>query len=68
VYFSDPEGNGIEIFCDSPWHVQQPQVRPWNIEASNEEVIEQTRREFEGKPGFGAIEDFYASQRDHFGE
>jgi catechol 2,3-dioxygenase len=68
VYFSDPEGNGIEIFCDSPWHVQQPQVRPWNIEASNEEVIEQTRREFEGEPGFGAIEDFYASQRDHFGE
>ncbi|MGD8417195.1 MAG: VOC family protein, partial [Pseudomonadales bacterium] len=24
VYFSDPEGNGIEIFCDTPWHVTQP--------------------------------------------
>ena len=26
VYFSDPEGNRIEMFCDTPWYVPQPLV------------------------------------------
>src|ERR1051326_3730444 len=24
VYFRDPEGNRVEVFVDTPWHVQQP--------------------------------------------
>jgi len=24
VYFRDPEGNQIEMFCDTPWYVPQP--------------------------------------------
>ena len=24
VYFQDPEGNQIEMFCDTPWYVPQP--------------------------------------------
>ena len=24
VYFQDPEGNHIEMFCDTPWYVPQP--------------------------------------------
>src|SRR5204863_339043 len=24
VYFHDPEGNRIEMFCDTPWYVAQP--------------------------------------------
>ena len=24
VYFQDPEGNRIEMFCDTPWYVPQP--------------------------------------------
>ncbi len=63
VYFSDPEGNGIEIFCDSPWHVTQPQVRPWDISKPNDEVVAATRREFEKAPGFGPIKDFYSARR-----
>ena len=29
-YFKDPEGNGIEVFCDTPWHVAQPQAKAWD--------------------------------------
>jgi len=59
VYFSDPEGNGIEVFCDSPWHVQQPQARPWDVSLSNEEIADWTEATFSSEPGFGDIDAFY---------
>ena len=30
LYFNDPEGNGIELFWETPWHVAQPQGKPWD--------------------------------------
>ena len=66
VYFTDPEGNGIEVFCDSPWHVAQPQVGTWNSDASNEEIEAQTRRDFEKEPQFGSIDAFYEALRSEF--
>ena len=65
VYFKDPEGNGIEVFCDSPWHVAQPQGKPWNLAMSDEEVHTWTRAEFEKEAGFGPIEDFYTARAEH---
>jgi catechol 2,3-dioxygenase len=55
IYFSDPEGNGIEVFCDTPWHVQQPQARPWDIDQPNDAVVESTRVMFEQVAGFAPI-------------
>lgn len=62
IYFADPEGNGLEIFCDSPWHVQQPQGKVWDMDKSNDEIVEETRISFESEPGFGPIEDFYRAR------
>ena len=63
IYFADPEGNGIEIFCDSPWHVSQPQGKSWDVEKSNEEIESETRRAFENEAGFSPIGDYYESRR-----
>lgn len=63
IYFADPEGNGIEVFCDSPWHVSQPQVRPWDISAPNRDVVASTRAAFEKEDGFGPIAEFYAVRK-----
>ena len=30
IYFSDPEGNGIEVFCDTPFDAKQPFGAPWD--------------------------------------
>ncbi len=30
LYFNDPEGNGLEVFWDTPWHVAQPQGKVWD--------------------------------------
>ncbi|MTD54006.1 VOC family protein [Amycolatopsis pithecellobii] len=62
VYFADPEGNGVEVFIETPWHVQQPQVKPLDLTLSNEEIEATTRAAFAGEPGFCDIAD-YRKQR-----
>lgn len=42
IYFSDPENNGIEVFCDTPWDARQPLGKPWNPELSRAELEEYT--------------------------
>ena len=31
IYFSDPEGNRVELYCSSPWHVSQPFGEPLDL-------------------------------------
>ena len=64
IYFADPEGNGLEIFCDTPFHVAQPQGKPWDEALSDEELLEWTRSEFGEQPGFGPIDDFYRGREE----
>lgn len=64
VYFKDPEGNGVEVFCDSPWHVAQPQARPWDLAQSDEQLATWTRAEFESEAEFGPIEAFYSRRAE----
>lgn len=62
LYFADPEGNGIEVFCDSPWHVRQPQGGAWDPAAAPDRIHETTAAAFADAPGFGPIEDYYAER------
>jgi catechol 2,3-dioxygenase len=68
VYFKDPEGNTVEVFCDSPFHVRQPQATTWDLGMSEAELRAWTERQFGGEPEFGPIEEFYRQRRRHFGE
>jgi catechol 2,3-dioxygenase len=67
IYFNDPEGNGIEVFCDSPWHVRQPQGKPWDVSMSEDELRRQTETQFRGQPDFMPIDEFYAEHRRRHG-
>jgi catechol 2,3-dioxygenase len=31
IYFADPEGNRVELYCSSPWHVSQPFGEPLDL-------------------------------------
>jgi catechol-2,3-dioxygenase len=55
LYFDDPEGNGIECFVDSPFHVAQPQARAFDLDASDEEIARATREEFGAEPEFRSM-------------
>jgi catechol-2,3-dioxygenase len=68
VYFADPEGNGIEVFCDTPWHVRQPQVRAWDPSKSNDEVLASVEAEFSSEPDFRSMDEYRAEQAKAFGE
>ena len=60
LYFTDPEGNGLECFVDSPYHVAQPYVGGLDLTGSDADVDAATRADLEGKPEYQPIEDWRA--------
>lgn len=59
IYFNDPEGNGIEVFWDTPWHVAQPQGKPWDITLSKDESLRWVKETFSDEPSFGPRDDYF---------
>ena len=60
LYFTDPEGNGIEIFIDSPFHVAQPHGSALDLSASDAEIEANERAALEGKAEFKPFEQWRA--------
>jgi catechol-2,3-dioxygenase len=60
VYFSDPEGNRIEMFCDTPWYVPQPLGFEIDLDKSEDELYRETEAICRAKPGFKPIEEWRA--------
>jgi catechol-2,3-dioxygenase len=52
VYFRDPEGNRVEVFTDTPWHVDQPVRFPVDFTLSDEALHQATEAELKRRPGF----------------
>ena len=65
IYFSDPEHNGVEVFIDTPWHVQQPQAKPLDLTKSNDDIVATTQAAFSEEPEFGDLTDFYEGRAAH---
>jgi len=68
IYFDDPEHNGVEVFIDTPWHVRQPQGRPLDLDASDEQIVATTQDQFRDEPEFGSIEEFYRRRAEHLAD
>jgi catechol 2,3-dioxygenase len=68
VYFKDPEGNGIEIFCDSPFHVAQPQLKSWDLAMTEDELRARTEAEFGAEAGFQSKATFTAALHKRLGD
>ena len=58
LYFKDPEGNGVETYVDTSFHVAQPYAGAWDINASNEEIERTTREALENQPEFQLMKDW----------
>ena len=56
VYFPDPEGNFIEIYMDTPWHVAQPHADPIDFSLSDEQIHGQTEQIVRADPTFSTRE------------
>ena len=55
IYFKDPEGNLIEIYAHSPWHIPQPHIHPFDLSLSNDEIMQQTEAHCRADPGFKPV-------------
>jgi catechol-2,3-dioxygenase len=63
IYFNDPEGNGLEVFWDTPWHVAQPQGQPWDTALDEAQALAWVEKNFGDQPSFEPREAYYARRR-----
>ena len=52
VYFDDPEGNNIEVYLDSPFHVPQPFGEYLDFELSDDEIVKLTEEMCRATEGY----------------
>jgi catechol 2,3-dioxygenase len=52
IYFKDPEGNLVEVYLDTPFHVPQPHGEPLDLDASDAEILRVTEAACRKDPGF----------------
>jgi len=67
LYFNDPEGNGLECFVDSPFHVAQPYADGLDLTTDDREIAATTRAKLEDLPEFRSLEQWqteFAAQLD----
>jgi len=58
AYFRDPEGNRLEVFIDTQWHVPQPCAAPVDLLKSDAEIMTFVARQVADLPGVRARADW----------
>ena len=61
LYFDDCEGNGLECFVDTPFHVAQPFAQGFDLDQTDEEILEATRKLVESEPEFQPMAEWKAA-------
>jgi len=59
VYFLDPEGNRLEVFVDTPWHMPQPFARKIDLTQSDAELFAFTEELCRRNPGSRPINEWH---------
>lgn len=52
IYFSDPEGNTVEVYLDTPWYIPQPHGTPLDLEKPDSEIWAETEAGCRADPKF----------------
>jgi catechol-2,3-dioxygenase len=68
IYFHDPEGNRVEIYCNSPWYVSQPFGEPLDLTAPAERIMAKTQEMVKQDPTWQPIEAWSAGMRNRLAE
>ena len=58
LYFSDCEGNGLECYVDTPFHVAQPFASGFELGQSDEEILKTTIELIDSAPEFKPMVEF----------
>lgn len=63
LYFRDPEGNRLELFTDTPWHVEQPCRFEIDLGLDEQALREFTENAIRDLPGFSDAGDWRRRRR-----
>ncbi len=55
LYFDDCEGNGVECYVETPFHVAQPFAQGFDLDQSDDEILEATREKLRQEPDFQPV-------------
>lgn len=61
LYFNDPEGNGLECFVDSPFHVAQPFADGLDLSADDATIEAETRAKIQDDGEFQPLAEWQAA-------
>jgi catechol 2,3-dioxygenase len=64
IYFGDPEGNTVEVYLDTPFHVPQPHGDPLDLDMSDEAILRATEAACRKDPGFMLRADYVRRQSE----
>ncbi len=68
IYMNDPEGNRVEVFADTPWHVDQPVRFVIDLNLSDEELFRRTEDAIRTRPGFQSSKSWQKAHRERIGD
>ena len=68
IYFHDPEGNRVEIYMPTPWHVSQPHGEPLDLTESAQGIRDKTLAMIRGDASFCTREEWAARLRRRIAE
>lgn len=58
IYFSDPEGNTVEVYVDTPFYIAQPHGDPLDLSKSDEEIMKETETICRADPTFMPLDEW----------
>jgi catechol 2,3-dioxygenase len=59
-YFRDPEGNRIEVFCDTPWYISQPCIELLDLSKPADVILKEAEEFCATMPGFKPVGEWEA--------
>lgn len=63
LYWPDPEGNRLEVYTYTPWHVQQPFANKFDLSESADVILEKTLAMIKDDPSHCPREQWVGGQR-----
>jgi catechol 2,3-dioxygenase len=66
-YFFGPEGNRLELYAHTPWHIPQPHAHPFDLSKPTEEIVAETEAHVREYDGFMPAEERRAKMADVIG-
>lgn len=64
VYFRDPEGNTLEAYLDTPFHVPQPRGDALDLDRPDAEIVAATEAACRADPGFRPRAEYVRAMAD----